>query len=81
MKINELLNSLKQLAGITQDKELAEILGIYPTAISNMRSKSLVMGASCIIKIHEAFGIPVAEIKNLAGVKRHVEPLAQVTAC
>ncbi len=81
MKINELLDSLKQLAGVTKDQELADILEIYPTVISNMRSGVLLMGAGYIIKIHEAFGIPVAEIKRLAGVTRRVEPLAQVTAC
>lgn len=60
-----LLNELIRMKGLKNDAALCRFLEVQPPIISKMRNGMLPFGASMIIRIHDAFGMPIREIKAL----------------
>lgn len=50
---------------IESDAALARTLKIAPTAISRVRSGTVPLGASMVLRLHETLGMPVKEIRKL----------------
>lgn len=67
-----LLNHLLTTFGLKNDAALSRALEVSPVLISKMRNHKLPIGATFILAIHECFGIPVAEVKSLAGIAAYV---------
>ena len=61
----KLLDFLKQKFDIKNDRQLALALGVQAPAISKIRHGHSSITADFILKVHEAFEIPVKEIKAL----------------
>ena len=61
----KLLDFLKQKFDIKNDRQLALALGVQAPAISKIRHGHSSITADFILKVHEAFDIPVKEIKAL----------------
>lgn len=68
MKINNLLDHLIELGGLKNDAALARILEVAPPVLSKLRHGTLPLGASLIIRAHEAFEVSIADIKFIAGL-------------
>lgn len=67
---NLLFDTLKRDAGIGPDAALARALGVHAPTITNMRHGRIDVGPAIIIKIMEAFHVPLARIRRLlAGIK------------
>jgi plasmid maintenance system antidote protein VapI len=68
MSAAKLFDEVKGILNIRFDVELANIIGVASPVISNMRTGSLKVGNSMIIKIHEATGLTIDEIRSMAGL-------------
>jgi plasmid maintenance system antidote protein VapI len=64
--INRLLDHLTEHARLKNDAALSRKLELAPPVISKLRHDRLPLGASLIIRMHEAFDISIADIKALA---------------
>ncbi len=51
--------------GLKNDAALAKELDVAPPVISKIRHGKLKVGATMIIRIHEVFGISIAQIRRL----------------
>lgn len=63
---NKLFDHLLARFGLKNDAALCRLLKIYPPQLSKTRHGVLPVGATLILAIHEAFDIPVADIRRLA---------------
>lgn len=54
------------------DAHLSHILDVAPPVISKLRHGRLEVGPTLIIKVHEAFGMPISDIKAMAGLPAYV---------
>lgn len=61
----KLLDFLKEKFDIKNDRQLALALGVQAPAISKIRHGHSSITADFILKVHEAFDIPVKDIKAL----------------
>lgn len=61
---NALLDHAAGLLGTMNDAQLCRALGVPAPVISKVRHARLPVGAALVIKIHEATGMSVAEIKS-----------------
>lgn len=61
----KLLDYLIKNYGFKNDRAIALNMAISIGTMSKVRTGKLKPSASFIIKIHEKFGIPIAEIKSL----------------
>jgi hypothetical protein len=68
-----LFDELKLRGGLRTDAALAALLEIVPTNLCRMRQGHIPLGASVILRVHECFGLPVAEIRALSGALRRVD--------
>jgi len=68
MKINQLLDHLIELGSLKNDAALCRVLQVAPPVISKLRHGTLPLGASLIIRAHEAFEISISDIKFIAGL-------------
>jgi len=62
----QLLDYLIKNHGYKNDSAIAFGTGISKGTISKIRNKKLKISAEIIIKVHELYGIPIAQIKELA---------------
>lgn len=60
---NALLDLAAGMLKAKNDAALAAALGVAPPAISKVRRARLPVGATLILKLHEATGMAVADIK------------------
>jgi transcriptional regulator with XRE-family HTH domain len=60
-----LIESLKKLHNLKNDAALSRALGVAPPLISKVKSGVLTIGDSLLIKIHDAFDMPIKEIRAL----------------
>jgi plasmid maintenance system antidote protein VapI len=51
---------------LPNDAVLAKLLGVHPPTISKLRHGHMSLTPSFILKVHEAFDMPVKEIKRIA---------------
>ncbi len=65
-----LLDYLNQRFG--NDAALGRTLNVSPMIISKIRNQRMPLGETVILRIHEAFGISVSEIRQLSGVPSKV---------
>lgn len=63
---HKLLDAVIAQRGLKNDAALAASLQLAPPVISKTRTGRLQVGASLILRLHEVFGMPVAEIRELA---------------
>lgn len=63
-----LLQWLKERLNLKRDKELAKLAGFPASAVSRVRNRRLGLTSGMILGIHEATDIPIAEIKEAAGL-------------
>lgn len=61
-----LFDVLKRDFGLPTDFALAEKLGVSPPHVSKVRNGELGCSAAMMLRVHEAFGIPVRVIRTLA---------------
>ncbi len=60
-----LLDHLLARMRIKRDAGLARALGYEPCTISRIRNRSLPVGATFILSVHEETGMPIRDIKAL----------------
>lgn len=64
--MNHLIDHLLSQYNIKNDAALAKLLGVHPPTISKIRHGHMSFTPALILKIHEAFDMPVKEIKRVA---------------
>ncbi len=60
-----ILDVLKEKYDLKNDAAIAKALDIAPPIVSRIRNGKSNVSAEIILKIHETFGMPVADIKAL----------------
>lgn len=60
-----ILDVLKEKYDLKNDAAIAKALDIAPPIVSRIRNGKSNVSADIILKIHETFGMPVADIKAL----------------
>ena len=66
-KAHALFDYLKDRFGLRNDRELAAALGLQSSGyVSRVRHGHLPVSAELMLKIHDAFGLEIREIKDLA---------------
>jgi plasmid maintenance system antidote protein VapI len=61
----KLLDELQSRFEIKNDRHLAAKLDISTPVVSRVRNGKCAVSAEIMIRIHEVFGLPIAEIKEL----------------
>lgn len=61
----KLLEHIKETQGIKNDRQLAIAIGVGHPAISRIATGKQKVSAEIILRIHETFGIPVKEIREM----------------
>ena len=61
----KLIECLKKLFNLKNDAALAKDLNVAPPVISKLKSGVLEIGPTLLIKIHDAYGMPVTQIRAL----------------
>lgn len=67
---NHLLDSLIERLQLRNDAALSRALGVEPPVISKIRHRRLPVGASILIRMHEASDITINELRELMGDRR-----------
>lgn len=67
---NHLLDSLIERLQLRNDAALSRALGVEPPVISKIRHRRLPVGASLLIRMHEASDITIHELRELMGDRR-----------
>lgn len=70
MSAATLLDAVKYDLKLRNDAELARELKVKPPVISKLRSNKLRVGATVILRIHEAAGMPVKKIRELVAQEK-----------
>jgi hypothetical protein len=65
-----LLDTLIAVGNIKNDAALARRLEISPSVICKQRQEKIAVSPGYMIYIHEAFDMPIAEIKHLIGLEQ-----------
>lgn len=65
-----MLDALILTMHLKNDAALSRALEVAPPVISKVRNETLPIGPSFLIKAHEASGISIAALKDLAGLPR-----------
>jgi plasmid maintenance system antidote protein VapI len=64
--MDHLINYLRREYELRTDADLAKQIGVKPPAISKLRHGTSALTPAIILKIHEAFNMPVKEIRRIA---------------
>lgn len=59
-----LIDALREKLGIKTDREFAAVAGLAPPEVSKARHGTATITPYLILKLHEAFDIPVKEIRS-----------------
>lgn len=62
-KVNKLLDDVLAKESLKNDAALSRTIAEKPPVISKLRHGHLPFGSRMILKFHETFGIPVAELR------------------
>lgn len=65
-----LLNEIVKQLGLKNDAGLSRVLEIAPPVISKIRHRRLGIGASLLIRMHEATNISITDLRALMGDRR-----------
>lgn len=63
---HKLLDTIIARRSLKNDAALAVALECAPPVVSKLRNRTLPLGPALILRMHENFGMPVAEIRELA---------------
>lgn len=66
--INHLIDTIIKSQYLKNDAALATAISVTAPVISKLRHGRMPLGATVILSIHEAFDMPIREIKALAGM-------------
>lgn len=64
--MEHLIDHLLSEYNVRNDAALSRLLGVHPPTISKMRTGRMSLTPSFMIRVHETFDIPIAEIKRIA---------------
>ena len=64
--MDHLIDHLRREYRLRNDAELAKQIGVKPPAISKLRHGMSALTPATILKIHEAYDMPVKEIRRIA---------------
>lgn len=67
---NRLLDALIQKLNLKNDAALARALEVRPPVISKIRHRTLPVGASLLIRMHEVTDLSIRELRELMGDRR-----------
>jgi len=67
---NRLLDTLIDKLQLKNDAALSRALSVAPPLISKIRHQRLPVGASMLIRMHEATGLSITELRALMGDRR-----------
>jgi hypothetical protein len=67
---NRLIDSLIKRLELRNDAALSRALGVEPPVISKIRHRRLAVGASILIRMHEASEIEIHELRAMMGDRR-----------
>ena len=67
---NRLLDALIQKLGLKNDAALSRALEVRPPVISKIRHRTLPVGASLLIRMHEVTDLSIRELRELMGDRR-----------
>lgn len=67
---NKLLDAVSEKLQVRNDARLSKALDVAPPVISKIRHFKLPVGASMLIKMHEATGYSIRELRDLMGDRR-----------
>lgn len=65
-----MLDAVKCMLQLRNDKELADRLGIGQSLVSKVRHKQQAVSASLLIRMHEETNLSIAELRRLMGDRR-----------
>lgn len=65
MTVEHLIFAMKKKLGVKMDYELCAATGITPPQLSKLRAGTLPVGATHLIKLHEATGVGTKDLKAL----------------
>lgn len=70
---NGFLDSVIREQQLKNDAELSRLLQLAPSSISKIRHGRAEVSAEVLLRVHEAFGTPIAELKRRqsSGVVNH----------
>ncbi len=52
-------------AGLRNDAELARFIGVTAATVSKIRAGKMTLSPGILLRLHETFGLPVAELRRL----------------
>jgi hypothetical protein len=67
---NNLLDTLRSKLDLKNDAALSRALAVSAPLVSKMRHRSLPVGASILIRMHEVSGLSIGELRELMGDRR-----------
>ena len=67
---NQLLDTLRERMKLKNDASLSRVLEVAPSVISKIRHRSLPVGASLLIRMHEVSDLSIGELRGLMGDRR-----------
>jgi len=67
---NRLLDTLIDKMKLKNDAQLCRALNVAPPLISKIRHRRLPVGGALLIRMHEACGMTIAELRELMGDRR-----------
>jgi len=63
--VNRLFDHLQRTYKVRNDRELAKALGVWPAAVSKVRSGKLAFGDIWLLAVHDVFGLEIKDIKGM----------------
>ena len=75
---NRLLDALIQKLGLKNDAALSRALEVRPPVISKIRHRTLPVGASLLIRMHEVTDLSIRELRELMGDRRKRMRISEV---
>lgn len=67
---NQLLDTLRERMKLKNDAALSRVLEVAPPVISKIRHRSLPVGASLLIRMHEVTQMSIRDLRDLMGDRR-----------
>lgn len=67
---NNLFNTLIKQLNLKNDAALAKLLDISPPVISKVRHRSIPVGATLLIRMHEISDVSIKDLRGLMGDRR-----------
>jgi transcriptional regulator with XRE-family HTH domain len=72
-----MLDHCVTVLGVKSYANLARVLDIDPSQLSKMRTGKEPVWNTVLLALHELTGIPIAQLKDLAGIRERVRPYHQ----